>query len=121
MSKNGNMDSVKRKYDSLTGWVGRNPVEKMGTVICVSTKNDEDYDVSFVADGVSTFLQLYNKATKGGGDTPVATKEDVEEAVADYFEKNEYVPTKEEQKQAEKEIETDWEAIFKEAEKSAKG
>ena len=78
-NKNGNMDSLKRKYDSLKGWVGKNPVEKMGTVICVSTNNDGEYDVQFQADGKSTFLQLYEKYKNGGGGSGSESSVDEEE------------------------------------------
>lgn len=92
-NKNGNMDSLKRKYDSLKGWVGKNPVEKMGTIICVSTNNDGEYDVQFQADGKSTFLQLYDKYKNGGGseESPVdeaevkrILEENIEDLVDDY-------------------------------------
>ena len=107
-SKNGSMDSLKRKYDSLKGWVGKNPVEKMGTVICVSTKNDEEYDVQFQADGKSTFLQLYEKYKNGGGEeSPVnetevkrILEENVSEFVDDYCQ------------EAIAEIEEDIESVF---------
>lgn len=101
-NKNGSMDSLKRKYDSLKGWVGKNPVEKLGTVICVSTNNDGEYDIQFKADGKSTFLQLYKKYKETGSSdesTPVS-KEDVEVAVDDYV------------KEVWDEIEDDIEGVF---------
>lgn len=110
-NKNGNMDSLKRKYDSLKGWVGKNPVEKMGTVICVSTNNDGEYDVQFQADGKSSFLQLYEKYKNGGSgggeESPVdeaevkrILEENIGELVDDYCQ------------EAMDEIEEDIESVF---------
>lgn len=67
---NGKIQSVRRRYDSLRNFIGRNEVYKAGDILCVSTKNDDDYDLFLDADGVSTFIQLYNRWKNGGGTTP---------------------------------------------------
>ena len=56
---NGKIQSVRRRYDSLKNFIARNEVHMAGDVLCVSTKNNDTYDLFLDADGVSTFLQLY--------------------------------------------------------------
>ena len=59
---NGKIQNVRRRYDSIRNFVGKNEVHKAGDILCVSTKNDEDYNLFLRADGKSTFLQLLKNA-----------------------------------------------------------
>lgn len=62
---NGQIQNVRRRYDSLRNFVGRNEVHKRGDILCVSTNNDDVYDLLIDADGISTFIQLYKKYKNG--------------------------------------------------------
>ena len=76
---NGKIQSVRRRYDSLKNFIARNEVHMAGDVLCVSTKNNDTYDLFLDADGVSTFLQLYAKRNSGGsshGNVPVGGNSD---------------------------------------------
>lgn len=59
---NGKIQNVRRRYDSVRNFVGKNEVHKAGDILCVSTKNDDDYNLFLRADGKSTFLQLLKNA-----------------------------------------------------------
>lgn len=59
---NGKIQNVRRRYDSIRNFVGKNEVHKAGDILCVSTKNDDDYNLFLRADGKSTFLQLLKNA-----------------------------------------------------------
>lgn len=119
-SKNGETKSVRKKYDSLANWQRLNPVEEGGTVIRVSSKNDEDYDVTIIADGKSTFNQLYAKFKNGGqldgsggSGGGIANKQDVEDAVEEILNGNNITP---EEQQAQQEAdEANWNSIFNKA------
>ena len=74
---NGMLENVRRRYDSLAHFVGENKVHLPGDVLCVSTKNNNVYDMFIVADGIHTFLQLYKMkkegkepSGEGGGNIP---------------------------------------------------
>lgn len=77
---NGQIQSVRRRYDSLKNFVGRNEVYKAGDILCVSTKNNDVYDLFLDADGTKTFIQLYQDHKNGGGsgsgNVPVAPNSD---------------------------------------------
>jgi hypothetical protein len=72
---NGKIQSVRRRYDSLRNFIGRNEVHMAGDILCVSTKNDENYDLFLDADGQRTFMQLYLQY-KNGGKVPVEPNND---------------------------------------------
>lgn len=117
---NGEQKSVRKKYDSLKNWLARNPVEEAGTIIRVSTKNDEDYDVSLIADGKMKFSELYNKfkdgsqfTGKSGGDGAIVDKEDVENAVNKIL--GGEGMTEEEIKEQQEADEADWNKIYQKA------
>ena len=58
---NGKIQNVRRRYDSIRAFIGKNEVHKAGDVLCVSTKNDDDYNLFLEADGKSTFIELLKK------------------------------------------------------------
>ena len=58
---NGKIQNVRRRYDSIRAFIGKNEVHKAGDVLCVSTKNDDDYNLFLEADGKSTFVELLKK------------------------------------------------------------
>ena len=62
---NGKIQSVRRRFDSLQNFVGRNEVYSRGDILCVSTKNDNNYNVYIDADGVHSFIELYNMYLNG--------------------------------------------------------
>ena len=64
---NGKKESMCRRYDSLRHFVGQNRVFPCGDVLCVSTRNNDDYNVFIMADGRSNFVTLYKKYLIGGG------------------------------------------------------
>lgn len=78
---NGKRDGVKRIYGTLRFFVGENAVYEYGDILMVSTKNNEDYDLILLPDGVTRFINLYNAHKDdpmppvpggggGGGDVP---------------------------------------------------
>ena len=76
---NGQTQNVRRRYDSLQNFIGRNEVYNRGDILCVSTRNNETYDLMLDADGVSNFITLYNRWKNGGetsGTIPVAPNAD---------------------------------------------
>ena len=76
---NGQTQNVRRRYDSLQNFIGRNEVYNRGDILCVSTRNNETYDLMLDADGVSNFITLYNRWKNGGGTSstiPVAPNTD---------------------------------------------
>ena len=73
---NGQVQSVRRRYDSLRSFIGKNEVYKAGDILCVSTHNDDEYDLFLDADGVSNFIQLYTAHKSGGGKVPVGPNKD---------------------------------------------
>ena len=58
---NGKIQNVRRRYDSIRAFIGKNEVHKAGDILCVSTKNDDDYNLFLKADGKSTFIELLKK------------------------------------------------------------
>lgn len=125
--KNGEVRSVRKKYDSLKNWLAYDPIEEGGTVIRVSTKNDEVYDVTIIADGKRSFRKLYEKFKNGGqldggaGGGSVS-EEDVKNAVDNAVENlfNGESLTDDERKQQQEEDKTDWDKIFNDAVEKAK-
>lgn len=75
---NGKIQSVRRRYDSLRNFVGKNQVHLAGDVLCVSTKNNDVYDLFLYADGVSDFITLYKNRgnVSPGGSVPVEPNND---------------------------------------------
>ena len=73
---NGKIQSVRRRYDSLRNFIGKNEVHMAGDILCVSTKNNDTYDLYIDADGVHTFLQLYKMKKNGEGSVPVDSNND---------------------------------------------
>lgn len=74
---NGQIQSVRRRYDSLRNFVGKNEVYRAGDILCVSTKNDDVYDLFIDADGIHTFIELYKEQKDGGsGGVPTSTNSD---------------------------------------------
>ena len=76
---NGQTQNVRRRYDSLQNFVGKNEVYNRGDILCVSTRNNDVYDLLLDADGVSTFITLYNRWKNGesaSGTVPVAPNAD---------------------------------------------
>lgn len=70
---NGTHESLKRIFATLKHFVGENRVYKLGDMLFVSTRNNEDYDVVLYPDGKKTFLQLWADKDKqpqpsGGGE-----------------------------------------------------
>ena len=63
---NGQVQSVRRRYDTLRNFLGKNEVHKAGDVLCVSSKNNDKYDIFITADGKSDFAHLYLNYRKGG-------------------------------------------------------
>ena len=59
MNYNGKVESISRRYDSLKNFIGNNTVYKAGEILCVSTKDNGDYDVLLEADGRLSFRDLY--------------------------------------------------------------
>ena len=63
---NGDVESVRRRYDSLKGFIAKNEVYKVGDILCVSVNNDGNYDLFLYADGKSKFSELYKRYRNGG-------------------------------------------------------
>ena len=59
------VEFLRRYYNSLRGWANDNQIVKRGNIICVSTKDDGEYDIVFMADGKHTFLQLLDNFKNG--------------------------------------------------------
>lgn len=62
---NGDVESVRRRYDSLKGFIAKNEVYKVGDILCVSVNNDGNYDLFLYADGKSKFSELYKRYRNG--------------------------------------------------------
>ncbi len=56
---NDKKEPLLRIYNSLRNFIGENKVYKYGDVLCISTKNNDEYDKYITADGKSTFRELY--------------------------------------------------------------
>lgn len=70
------IEGVRRIYNSLRYFVGENQIYPPGDILCVSTKNNDRYDLFLQADGKSNFRTLYNgNATfpQGGAGSSVIT------------------------------------------------
>lgn len=80
---NGKIQNVRRRYDSIRNFVGKNEVHKAGDILCVSPKNDDDYTLFLHADGKSTFLQLLKKAVTPSeiGPNTVGSKQIINDSV----------------------------------------
>ena len=59
------VEFLRRYCNSLRGWANYNPVIKSGNIVCVSTKDDGEYDIVFMSDGKHTFLQLLDNFKNG--------------------------------------------------------
>ena len=59
------VEFLRRYYNSLRGWANDNPIVKRGNIVCVSTKDDGEYDIVFMSDGKHTFLQLLDNFKNG--------------------------------------------------------
>lgn len=59
------VEFLRRYCNSLRGWANDNPVIKSGNIVCVSTKDDGEYDIVFMSDGKHTFLQLLDNFKNG--------------------------------------------------------
>ena len=64
---NGKIEPKRRIYDSLRNFIGENKVYKAGDTLCISTKDNGEYDTIIEADGKSTFRALMEKGGGGGG------------------------------------------------------
>ena len=69
MYYNGKRVRVWRRYDSLKNFIGENKVYQLGDILCVSTRNNDDYDLFLEADGKSRFIDLYNRHKEKAIDT----------------------------------------------------
>ena len=59
------VEFLRRYCNSLRGCVNDNPIVKRGNIVCVSTKDDGEYDIVFMSDGKHTFLQLLDNFKNG--------------------------------------------------------
>lgn len=59
------VEFLRRYCNSLRGLVNDNPIVKRGNIVCVSTKDDGEYDIVFMSDGKHTFLQLLDNFKNG--------------------------------------------------------
>lgn len=57
---NERIEGCVRIYQSLRYFVGENRIYPPGDILCVSTKNNDRYDLFLQADGKSDFRTLYN-------------------------------------------------------------
>lgn len=73
MNYDGKNESVKRRYNSLKNFIGMNKVYRMGDVLCVSSRNNGDYDVELIADGTSSFIALW----KGYKESEIRTLQEI--------------------------------------------
>lgn len=62
-SYNGKSQNLRRLYDSIRNFTLENDVHSAGDVLCISTHNNDYYDLFLTADGKSTFRELYAKGT----------------------------------------------------------
>ena len=86
MNYNGKVESVSRRYNSLKNFIGENATYKAGEILCVSTKDNGDYDVILEADGRLPFRDLY----KNWQDNPF-TPEDMRAFLAGFSGKRKLV------------------------------
>ena len=70
------IEPSERIYDSLSNFIGENKVFNGGDVLYVTTKDNDVYDVILLADGVSTFRELYNGGSKFTGNRITLIEED---------------------------------------------
>ena len=63
----GETDLQRRHYNSLKNYIGQNATYPCGDILCVSTKNNDVYDLCLLADGVSDFKYLYAKMIVANG------------------------------------------------------
>ena len=61
---NGKSEPTLRHFNSLKFYVGENRTYKCGDVLYISTKNNDNYDLCIMADGVSDFRVLVKKAAE---------------------------------------------------------
>lgn len=71
---NGKREQVSRIYGTLKYFVGENRTYKRGDLLCVSTRNDEDYDLVITADGERNFNALYQACLNGKGNKNIEDK-----------------------------------------------
>ena len=72
----GETDIQRRHYDSLKNYIGWNKIYPCGDILCVSTKNNDVYDLCLLADGISDFRNLYAKMIVANGYQIVDVQED---------------------------------------------
>ena len=70
------IEPSERIYDSLNNFIGENKIHKGGDVLYVSTRDNDIYDVILLADGVSTFRELYNGGSRFTGNRITVREED---------------------------------------------
>jgi hypothetical protein len=58
---NERIEPCVRIYNSLKYFVGENRIYPPGDILCVSTKNNDRYDLFIQADGKSNFNTLYSQ------------------------------------------------------------
>ena len=68
-SYNGKSQPLRRLYDTLKKFTIENEVHKAGDILCVASRNDDNYDVFLSADGKRTFKELWAAHQAGGVDT----------------------------------------------------
>lgn len=56
-----------RHYNSLKNYIGENKTYPCGDILCVSTRNNDEYDLSLLADGINSFRELYAKEMVANG------------------------------------------------------
>ena len=70
------IEPSERIYDGLSNFIGENKVFKGGDVLYVTTKDNDVYDVILLADGVSTFRDLFYNGSRFTGNKITVTEED---------------------------------------------
>ena len=64
---NGKTENQLRHYNSLRNYIGENKIYPCGDILCVSTRNNDVYDLCLLCDGISSFSQLYAKNIVANG------------------------------------------------------